>query len=201
MKRKIIATIACSRCWCTMSRRKQAKPQHINSEEQPPDAASGERTGGAERPRLRARLMRGGGAGSWGRFPGGFFHPRVSPPAPFPLQALPGADPRLAPGVFLGGLNSPRVFSGGSGLGDRGAQRCPAMLRTLLPHPRSLRRVPPGAAAAGGEPQSLPEAGGIGRMGVKGWGSTGRNYRQLRRGRKRLGLGFLAVFSTLSGLR
>ncbi|KAI1233539.1 Sal-like protein 4, partial [Lamprotornis superbus] len=53
VKRKIIATIARSRCWCTMSRRKQAKPQHINSEEQPPDAASGDRDGEMSSKRCR----------------------------------------------------------------------------------------------------------------------------------------------------
>lgn len=120
----------CSRCWCTMSRRKQAKPQHINSEEQPPDAASGKAQSGvggagggrgaAAGPNFPdARRRRPGRRGA---LPGGAFSNLVLHPPPFSLPFPPpstGSARNPTP-------SSPQGFGGGGGhLNPRGAPtRC-----------------------------------------------------------------------------
>ena len=77
-----------------MSRRKQAKPQHINSEEQPPDAASGKGRGRA-RSRGGFQLSRGaevarGSLLGGGLFPPLCFTPRSFPPPPPEAQIFGG---------------------------------------------------------------------------------------------------------------
>lgn len=117
-----------------------------------------------------ARLMRGGG-GERGALPGGLFPPSCFAPRAFPPAGTARSRPSARPG-FFGGPNSPAGLSearapryfwrgGGSALGG-----CPAMPRTLPPRPRSLRRVPRGAAAAWeGNPKASPR-----RRELGGWG-------------------------------
>ena len=174
----------CSRCWCTMSRRKQAKPQHINSEEQPPDAASGK--GGARC--FAARLMRGGGSGAISG--GSFSFPSCFTLCSFPLRA-PTLDPRwlsggapLPSGVptaeLLHGAARPGGGAGGGWcclqLGPRGpcpgGLRCPASPTREPPpsRPAEQRRIPRGGRGVrrprelrvrprGRGPQNLPWGG------------------------------------------
>lgn len=182
-----------------MSRRKQAKPQHINSEEQPPDAASGK--GG---PRcFAARLMRGGGSGAISGG-GAFLHPRASPSAPSPVGLRP-----LFPAGFLGALRSPSGAHRGvaprgcphGGVAGwccpqhgprgprRGGLRCPAS----PPRPAEQRRIPPGGRGVrrpralrvrprGRGPPNLPWGGKDFGWGGAGGRGDGRNCEPSSRG-------------------
>lgn len=138
-----------------MSRRKQAKPQHINSEEQPPDAASGK--GG---PRcFAARLMRGGGSGAISGAGGLFFtlvlRPLLLPPS--------GSDPC-----------SPLAFWGRSApLRGPTAELLHGAARTGVLRVGAARSTAPGALAVAASGAPLPPPPSRGAAPDPAWGARG----------------------------
>lgn len=150
----------------------------------------------AEPPRVPTFPMRGGGGE--GLLPGGFFHPRVSPPRSFSTSSRQSPTPS-SPQAFWGAFKSPRPCGapssglfrgapapryfargrGGLDLGCSGAQPCAVLSEGSLalpgwPPPNVVPSSPPGRAALGVQPHGRgtpkpPFGGG------HGGGGGGRN--------------------------